>query len=186
MCRTVVADDRAEAERFRCAIFRPRSGSRGWPRGWVGSSTGSICICTRLWRRRSWRNCLTMDPQSDAVREKSSWIQAAFLVGWALGGGALRSRRRSAGPQPGPDAYDSHLRDVHRASRSLRRTWWQLMIFRFLAALGIGGEWAVGASIAVGDVAGEMATLDGGGAAKWREPRRAAGDVGGIYPADVA
>src|SRR4029077_11324492 len=26
-------------------------------------------------------------------------------------------------------------------------TWWQLMIFRFLAALGIGGEWAVGASL---------------------------------------
>ena len=25
------------------------------------------------------------------------------------------------------------------------QTWWQLLIFRFLAALGIGGEWAVGA-----------------------------------------
>ena len=24
---------------------------------------------------------------SDAVRDKSSWIQAAFLIGWALGGG---------------------------------------------------------------------------------------------------
>ena len=27
------------------------------------------------------------------------------------------------------------------------QTWWQLMIFRFLAALGIGGEWAIGASL---------------------------------------
>ena len=27
------------------------------------------------------------------------------------------------------------------------QTWWQLMICRFLAALGIGGEWAVGASL---------------------------------------
>jgi MFS family permease len=26
-------------------------------------------------------------------------------------------------------------------------TWWHLLIFRFLAALGIGGEWAVGASL---------------------------------------
>ena len=26
------------------------------------------------------------------------------------------------------------------------QTWWQLLIFRFLAALGIGGEWAVGAA----------------------------------------
>src|SRR5262249_48064213 len=30
---------------------------------------------------------LLMDQKSDAVREKSSWIQAAFLIGWALGGG---------------------------------------------------------------------------------------------------
>jgi len=27
------------------------------------------------------------------------------------------------------------------------QTWWQLLIFRFLAALGIGGEWAVGAAL---------------------------------------
>lgn len=27
------------------------------------------------------------------------------------------------------------------------QTWWQLLIFRFLAVLGIGGEWAVGASL---------------------------------------
>ena len=26
-------------------------------------------------------------------------------------------------------------------------TWWQLLVVRFLAALGIGGEWAVGASL---------------------------------------
>ena len=25
--------------------------------------------------------------------------------------------------------------------------WWQLLVFRFLAALGIGGEWAVGSSL---------------------------------------
>ena len=27
------------------------------------------------------------------------------------------------------------------------QTWWHLLIFRFVAALGIGGEWAVGASL---------------------------------------
>ena len=27
------------------------------------------------------------------------------------------------------------------------QTWWQLMLFRFLSALGIGGEWAVGAAL---------------------------------------
>jgi MFS family permease len=85
------------------------------------------------------------DPQ---VKEKSAYIQAAFLVGWALGG-----------------AFFGRLGDRIGRSRALSltiltyalctglcaaaTTWWQLMIFRFLAALGIGGEWAVGACLLV-------------------------------------
>ena len=81
-----------------------------------------------------------------AVKEKSAFIQAGFLVGWALGG-----------------AFFGRLGDRIGRSRALAltiltyalctglcaaaQTWWQLMIFRFLAALGIGGEWAVGASL---------------------------------------
>src|SRR5262249_27385683 len=30
---------------------------------------------------------------------------------------------------------------------SVAQTWWHLLIFRFLAALGIGGEWAIGAAL---------------------------------------
>ena len=76
----------------------------------------------------------------------SSWIQAAFLIGWALGGG-----------------FFGRVADRLGRSRALTltiltyacftglsffaRTWWQLLVFRFLAALGIGGEWAVGASL---------------------------------------
>src|SRR5439155_6098643 len=76
----------------------------------------------------------------------SSWIQAAFLVGWALGGGLF-----------------GRIGDRLGRSRALMltiltyalftglsffaQTWWQLFIFRFLAALGIGGEWAVGAAL---------------------------------------
>lgn len=85
----------------------------------------------------------TKDP---AVSEKASWIQAAFLIGWALGG-----------------AFFGRLGDLIGRSRSLSltvltyalftglsffaQTWWHLMIFRFLAALGIGGEWAVGSTL---------------------------------------
>src|SRR5207253_5833809 len=74
------------------------------------------------------------------------WIQAAFLFGWALGGG-----------------FFGRIADRLGRSRALMltivtfslftglsffaQTWWQLLIFRFLAALGIGGEWAVGASL---------------------------------------
>jgi MFS family permease len=89
---------------------------------------------------------LAVDARSDAVREKSSWIQAAFLVGWALGGG-----------------FFGRIGDRLGRSRALMltiltyalftglsyfaTTWWHLMTYRFLAALGIGGEWAVGASL---------------------------------------
>lgn len=86
------------------------------------------------------------DVASQAVKDKSSWIQAAFLIGWALGGG-----------------FFGRLGDVIGRSRALSltiltyacftglsffaQTWWQLLIFRFVAALGIGGEWAVGSSL---------------------------------------
>ncbi len=81
-----------------------------------------------------------------ATKEKSSWIQAAFLVGWALGG-----------------AFFGRIGDLLGRSRALCLTvltyalftglsffaqeWWHLLIFRFLAALGIGGEWAVGSTL---------------------------------------
>ena len=81
-----------------------------------------------------------------AVKEKACYIQAAFLVGWAVGG-----------------AFFGRLGDRLGRSRTLAltvltyacctglcafaQTWWQLMIFRFIAAVGIGGEWAVGASL---------------------------------------
>lgn len=89
---------------------------------------------------------LAMDLKSDIVRERSSWIQASFLVGWALGGGLF-----------------GRVGDRLGRSRALMLTiltyamftglsffateWWHLLVFRFLAALGVGGEWAVGASI---------------------------------------
>jgi len=81
-----------------------------------------------------------------AVKAHSAHIQAAFLIGWALGGG-----------------FFGRVGDLLGRSRALSltiltyalftglsffaHTWWQLMIFRFVAALGIGGEWAVGSSL---------------------------------------
>lgn len=86
-------------------------------------------------------------PASDpSVRYHNGIIQAGFLVGWAFGG-----------------AFFGLLGDRLGRSRTLVLTilcytiftglaffataWWHLLIFRFLAALGIGGEWAVGASL---------------------------------------
>ncbi len=87
----------------------------------------------------------TLDPQVD---HKASIIQAAFLVGWALGGaffgrvGDLLGRRRAL-------VFTILTYACCTGLSAIAQTWWQLMIFRFLAALGIGGEWAVGASLLV-------------------------------------
>jgi MFS family permease len=85
----------------------------------------------------------TRDP---AVGWYSSLIQAAFLIGWALGGGFFgrigdrlgRSRALS---------LTILTYAMFTGLSFLAQTWWQLLIFRFIAALGIGGEWAVGASL---------------------------------------
>ncbi|MBY0308416.1 MAG: MFS transporter, partial [Phycisphaerales bacterium] len=78
--------------------------------------------------------------------ERAAWIQGAFFIGWALGGAAF-----------------GRLGDRIGRSRTLALTiltyavftglgffatqWWHLLLFRFLAALGIGGEWAAGSAL---------------------------------------
>ena len=85
------------------------------------------------------------DPRVD---RKASIIQAAFLVGWALGGGFfgrigdILGRRRAL-------ILTILTYACFTGLSAVAQTWWHLMIFRFLAALGIGGEWAVGASLLV-------------------------------------
>lgn len=84
--------------------------------------------------------------QDPKVGYCSSWIQAAFLIGWALGGGffgRIADRMgRSLGLMLTILTYA-----LFTGLSFFAQTWWQLLVFRFLAALGIGGEWAVGASL---------------------------------------
>lgn len=85
----------------------------------------------------------TKDPQ---VSYYSSWIQAAFLIGWALGGGFFGI----IGDRLGRTRALVLTILTYAAFTGLSyfaQTWWHLLIFRFMAALGIGGEWAVGASL---------------------------------------
>src|ERR1041385_4575904 len=85
----------------------------------------------------------TTDPN---VGHYSSIIQGAFLLGWALGGGFFGR----IGDRLGRARALSLTVLTYAACAVLSfvaTQWWHLMIFRFLAALGIGGEWAVGASL---------------------------------------
>lgn len=80
------------------------------------------------------------------VKEKSSWIQAGFLIGWALGGGLFGwlgdrlGRARTL-------ALTVLTYAVFTGLSFLATDWTHLLAFRFISALGIGGEWAVGATL---------------------------------------
>jgi MFS family permease len=85
----------------------------------------------------------TTDPR---VGRYGSIIQAGFLLGWALGGGFFGR----IGDRLGRARALSLTVLTYAAFTGLSffaHEWWHLLIFRFLAALGIGGEWAVGASL---------------------------------------
>jgi MFS family permease len=83
---------------------------------------------------------------SDEITIKFTIIGAVFLVGWAIGG-ALFGR------------IGDHLGRARTLTLTVltyalftglcyfAQSWWQLMIFRFVAALGIGGEWAAGSAL---------------------------------------
>ena len=80
------------------------------------------------------------------VQEKSSWIQAAFLLGWALGGGFFGRVGDKLGRSRAL-CLTILTYALFTGLSCVAQTWWQLLIFRFLAALGIGGEWAVGSCL---------------------------------------
>jgi MFS family permease len=89
---------------------------------------------------------VNVEPGHPAQKTYSAWIQAAFLVGWALGGGFFGR----IGDKLGRSRALSLTILTYAIFTGLSffvTTWWQLMICRFVAALGIGGEWAVGASL---------------------------------------
>ena len=86
------------------------------------------------------------DKNDPNVGFRASIIQGGFLFGWALGGGFFgrigdrlgRSRALS---------LTILTYALFTGMSFFAQTWWHLLIFRFLSALGIGGEWAVGASL---------------------------------------
>jgi MFS family permease len=87
-----------------------------------------------------------LSPKDPEAIARSSWIQAAFLVGWAIGGGFFGR----IGDRLGRSRTLSLTILTYALFTGLSyfaQTWQQLLVFRFMAALGIGGEWAVGASL---------------------------------------
>src|SRR4051812_11131306 len=89
---------------------------------------------------------LHVEQKHESVTFYSSWIQAAFMFGWAIGGG-LFGRIGDRLGRSRALVLTILTYAIFTGAGYFAQTWWQLLIFRFLAALGIGGEWAVGASL---------------------------------------
>jgi MFS family permease len=89
---------------------------------------------------------LNVDRGDSSVGYYSSLIQGAFMLGWALGGG-LFGRLGDRIGRSRALMLTILTYAIFTGAGYLAQTWWHLLIFRFLAALGIGGEWAVGAAL---------------------------------------
>jgi MFS family permease len=99
------------------------------------------------------------------TQENIGWyggiILAIFLVGWAVGGALfgvvadVLGRARTL-------VITILIYAVFTGLAGFSHTWWALAIYRFLTALGIGGEWAAGATL-VAEVWPESLRVKGAG-----------------------
>ena len=85
-------------------------------------------------------------PTPEQIGWYGSIIFSIFLIGWAIGGitfGILADRFGRTKVL----IATIIIYAVFTGAAALSEAWWHLAIYRFLTALGIGGEWAAGAAI---------------------------------------
>ena len=83
---------------------------------------------------------------AEAIGRYGGIIFSIFLIGWAVGGVAFGviadrfGRTRTL-------MVTILIYAVFTGMAALSTSWWQLAVYRFLTALGVGGEWAAGAAL---------------------------------------
>jgi len=116
--------------------------------GWVFDAMDATIYALVL--HPALHDLLVAPPGGVASQEAIAWyggiIFSIFLLGWAVGGvlfGILADRFGRTKTL----VFTILIYAVFTGLAALSATWWQLGIFRFLTALGIGGEWAAGAAL---------------------------------------
>jgi len=116
--------------------------------GWVFDSMDSTIYALVL--HPALQNLLPHGAGTSASEQAIGWyggiIFSLFLVGWAVGGvlfGVLADRLGRTRTL----IVTILIYALFTGLAALSQTWWQLAIYRFLTALGIGGEWAAGAAL---------------------------------------
>lgn len=95
---------------------------------------------------------LLRDPSTGAPvgAEDIAWyggiVFSIFLIGWAIGGVCFGIVADYFG-RTKTMVLTILIYAVFTGLAALSETWWHLAIYRFLTALGVGGEWAAGAAI---------------------------------------
>lgn len=82
----------------------------------------------------------------DAVKQRAAWIQAVFMFGWAIGG-ALFGRIGDKIGRSRTLTLTILTYALFTGLSAVALNWWMLLVFRFVSALGIGGEWAAGSAL---------------------------------------
>ncbi len=138
------ADDRATPETFRSlTAVQKRCGIAAWL-GWLFDGLDSyLYVLVAAPFVAMLMHTTEKDP---TVGTHASYIQAAFLVGWAFGGavfgwvGDRFGRSRTM-------ALTILTYALFTGFSAFAWNWQALLVFRFISALGIGGEWAAGSSL---------------------------------------
>ena len=81
-----------------------------------------------------------------AAKQPAAWIQGAFLFGWAIGG-AVFGRIGDRIGRSRTLTITILTYAVFTGLSAIAPNWQVLLIFRFISALGIGGEWAAGSTL---------------------------------------
>jgi MFS family permease len=116
--------------------------------GWVFDSMDSTIYALVL--QPALQELLQKPGGHRVAQEAVAWyggiILCIFLIGWALGGiifGVLADRLGRTRVL----IWTILIYAVFTGMAALSASWWQLALFRFFTALGIGGEWAAGAAL---------------------------------------
>lgn len=96
-----------------------------------------------------------------SIAEHGAAILALFLGGWAIGGLLFGIAADRFG-RTRVMVVTIFIYAIFTGLAALSQTWWQLAAFRFLTALGIGGEWACGVAL-VAEVFPERARAQASG-----------------------
>ena len=134
--------------------------------GWVFDSMDATIYALVL--HPALHDLLRVQTSGEVSQEAIGWyggiILSIFLIGWAIGGvvfGVLADRFGRTKTL----VLTILIYAVFTGLAALSSNWWQLAFYRFLTALGIGGEWAAGGGVGRGGLAGRETCQSGGSAA---------------------